>query len=300
MGTGLPNTWRNERPSHRVAVSAFYMDQTEVTNDQFAAFVQATGYVTMAERVVDWEAMQSQVPSGTPQPSDEMLQPGSLVFTPPNQAVALNDVSRWWSWVHGADWRHPAGPDSSIEGRGNHPVVHVAWEDAQAYATWAGKQLPTEAQWEYAAKGGRDETRFIWGDVFKPEGKSMANTWDGTFPHDNTQEDGHVLGAPVGTYAPNGYGLYDMAGNVWEWCEVWYRDDRHVLMARQGGTMRDPVGPDAPLDHANPGAPSRVIKGGSFLCHVDYCESYRPSARRGTPVDTSLQHLGSRCVKSLD
>ncbi|MEO1235177.1 MAG: formylglycine-generating enzyme family protein [Planctomycetota bacterium] len=301
MGTDASDTWANERPAHPVRVGGFWMDETEVTNGQFAAFVEATGYVTVAERLVDWEAMKDQVPPGTPKPPPDVLQPGSLVFTPPERAVPLNNYAAWWSWTNGASWRHPQGPGSSIQGKDNHPVVHVAWEDAKAYADWAGKRLPTEAQWEYAAKGGNDDTRFAWGDTFRPDGNTLANTWDGTFPHDNTLDDGHALAAPVKQFPPNGYGLYDTAGNVWEWTADLYRDDRHVALARMaarspGGVVVNPPSPDLPSDAANPGARSYVIKGGSFLCHVDYCESYRPSARRGTPFDTALQHTGFRCV----
>lgn len=295
MGTDAPNTWNNEHPAHRVRVDGFWMDETEVTNAQYAAFVEATGYKTVAERPVDWEAMKLQVPPGTPKPPAEMLAPGSLVFTPPNHPVDLRNITAWWSWTNGADWKHPKGPNSSIEGREDYPVVHIAWEDAKAYADWAGKQLPTEAQWEYAARGGNDDTRFAWGDTFKPEGRSMANTWDGKFPYKNTAEDKFVLAAPVKSFTPNGYGLYDTAGNVWEWTADWYRDDRHIALAKQDIAV-NPAGPDMPSDAANPGARSRVIKGGSFLCHVDYCESYRPPARRGTPDDTGLQHTGFRCL----
>lgn len=295
MGTDAPNTWANEHPPHRVQLDGFWMDVTEVTNDQYAAFVEATGYVTVAERPVDWEALKHQVPPGTPKPPAAMLAPGSLVFTPPDHPVDLRNVAAWWAWTTGASWKAPAGPGSSIDDKGDFPVVHIAWEDAKAYADWAGKQLPTEAQWEYAARGGSDTTRFAWGDTFKPQGQSMANTWDGSFPHKNTQEDQFVLAAPVKSFPPNGYGLYDTAGNVWEWTADWYRDDRHVALAKQDLAV-NPPGPDVPADAANPGARSRVIKGGSFLCHVDYCESYRPAARRGTPDDTGLQHTGFRCI----
>ncbi|MEM1446943.1 MAG: formylglycine-generating enzyme family protein [Planctomycetota bacterium] len=299
MGTDAPNTWSNEHPAHPVRIDGFWMDETEVTNAHYAAFVEATGYVTVAERPIDWEEIKKQVPPGTPKPPAEMLQPGSLVFTPPNHPVDLRDITAWWSWTPGANWKHPKGPNSSIEGKDNYPVVHIAWEDAQAYAEWAGKQLPTEAQWEYAARGGSDDTRFAWGDTFKPDNRSMANTWDGKFPYKNTAEDRFVLAAPVKSFPPNGYGLYDTAGNVWEWTADWYRDDRNAILAKiaEREPVVNPAGPDVSSDAANPGARSRVIKGGSFLCHVDYCESYRPPARRGTPDDTGLQHTGFRCIK---
>ncbi|MEM9790663.1 MAG: formylglycine-generating enzyme family protein [Planctomycetota bacterium] len=295
MGSDAPGSWSNEQPPHRVRLDGFWMDRTEVTNAQFAEFVEATGYLTVAERPVNWEAMKQQVPPGTPKPPDEMLQPGSLVFAPPAHPVPLDNVGAWWQWTTGASWRHPGGAGTSIEGMDDHPAVHIAWDDAAAYAKWAGKRLPTEAQWEYAARGGLDGARFGWGDTFRPDGKIMVNTWDGTFPHRNTLDDGHRLAAPVASYPPNGYGLYDMGGNVWEWTADWYRDDRHAQLRREGVVV-NPGSPDAPLDMANPNAPSRVVKGGSFLCHVDYCESYRPSARRGLPTDTGLQHTGFRCV----
>ena len=225
-----------------------------------------------------------------------MLAPGSIVFTPPNHPVSLqNNIGAWWSLILGANWREPTGPGSTIEGKDDYPVVHIAWFDAKAYADWAGKSLPTEAQWEYAAKGGSDDTRFAWGNTFRPEGQIMANTWDGKFPYLNTKDDGYDRSAPIKTYPPNGYGLYDTAGNVWEWTADLYRDDRHVQLARQG-LVHNPSGPDTAADVVNRGAPSRVMKGGSYLCHVDYCESYRPSARRGTPPDTGLQHTGFRCI----
>lgn len=299
MGSDAPDTWANEHPAHRVKVGGFWMDEAEVTNAQYAAFVEATGYQTVAERPIDWEEMKKQLPPGTPKPADEVLQPGSLVFTPPSRPVPLNNIAAWWTWTTGADWRHPHGPNSTIEGRENHPAVHLAYEDAQAYADWAGKQLPTEAQWEYAAKGGNDAARFAWGDTFKPDGNEMANTWDGQFPHRNTKDDGFLLTAPVKTFPPNGYGLYDTAGNVWEWTTDWYRDDRNKILAKQALAV-DPVGPDVPSDATNPNTPVRVIKGGSYLCHADYCESYRPSARRGGAIDTGLQHTGFRCIRVTD
>lgn len=295
MGTDDPNSFPNERPAHRVRVDSFWIDKTPVTNDQFAEFVEATGYQTLAERPVDWEELKKQVPPGTPKPPEEMLQPGSLVFTPPDHAVPLTNLAAWWSWTTGADWRHPEGPDSSIEGRGDHPVTQVAWVDAVAYAEWAGKRLPTEAQWEYAAWGGRRDARFHWGDEFRPEGEYMANTFTGKFPYKNTAADGHPLTSPVEAFPANGYGLYDMAGNTWEWTADRYRVDRHKRL-KQLGLVVNPSSPSRSFDPVNPRAETRVIKGGSFLCHVDYCESYRPTARRGTPTDTGSGHVGFRCV----
>jgi sulfatase modifying factor 1 len=298
MGSELTDARRNEQPTHQVTVDAFWLDVTPVTNAEFQRFVNATGYKTTAERVVDWEEMKKQLPPDTPKPADEMLQPGSLVFTPPGGAVDLRNMNAWWQWVKGASWQHPEGPGSDLTGRENHPVVQVSWDDASAYAKWAGKRLPTEAEWEFAAQGGLKGKRFAWGDDFKPGGKSMANTWDGSFPGKNTKEDGFERTSPVKTFPANGYGLHDMGGNVWNWVGDLYRADVHTLMAREPSCHN----PQGPTSSWNPGHPhqsvERVTKGGSFLCHVDYCESYRPSARRGTPPDTGMSHIGFRCAKN--
>ncbi len=299
MGTEGDQARASERPAHRVRVDGFWMDATEVTNAQFAEFVKATGYVTVAERPADWEELKKQVPPGTPKPPPEMLAPGSLVFTPPNQAVPLEQHAAWWRWTHGADWRHPEGPESSIATRQNHPVVQIAWDDAVAYAEWAGKRLPTEAEWEFAARGGLEGKRFPWGDDKPTSKQSRANIWHGEFPHRNTKDDGFYRTAPVKTFEPNGYGLHDMAGNVWEWCSDWYRADLYAIRVRQlgaGGVAENPAGPDQPWDPREPRAPSRVTRGGSFLCHISYCESYRPGARRGTAADTGTSHIGFRCA----
>jgi sulfatase modifying factor 1 len=298
MGSTDPLARPDEAPVHRVRVDGFWMDVTEVTNAQFAEFVKATGYKTVAERPVDWEELKKQLPEGTPRPADEMLLPGSLVFTPPDHPVDLRAYEQWWAWTTGANWRHPEGPASSIEGKDRYPVVHIAYEDAVAYCAWAGKSLPTEAQWEFAARGGLDGKVNVWGD--EPVDARRCNIWQGHFPDSNTAEDGFTRAAPVGSFPANGFGLHDMAGNVWEWCSDLYRPDtyaRDVLTAGQGVVINNPRGPAKSLDPRNPDAPeSRVHRGGSFLCNDSYCASYRPSARMACPPDTGLQHLGFRCV----
>lgn len=298
MGSTDPLARPDESPVHRVRVDGFWMDATEVTNAKFAEFIAATGYRTIAERPVDWEEMKKQVAEGTPKPDESMLQPGSLVFTPPDHPVDLAGYEQWWTWTLGADWRHPEGPGSTIEGREQHPVVHIAYVDAVAYATWAGKRLPTEAEWEFAARGGLDGKINVWGD--DPVDGSRCNIWQGHFPDRNTAEDGFVRSAPVRSFQPNGYGLYDMAGNVWEWCSDLYRPDtyaRRLIEVGKDGVAVNPQGPAKSLDLRNPHAPeSRVHRGGSFLCNDSYCASYRPSARMACPPDTGLHHLGFRCV----
>lgn len=297
MGTDDKRSMPNERPAHQVKVNGFFIDAAPVTNAEFQKFVEATGYVTTAEKKPDWEELKAQLPPGTPKPPEELLVPGSLVFTPPSQPVSLDSLANWWRWTPGANWRHPEGPQSDLKGREQHPVVQVSWDDAVAYAQWAGKRLPTEAEWEYAARGGLASKRYTWGDEFMPSGKHMANTFQGEFPYLSKPEDGFTGTSPVKSYPPNGYGLYDMAGNVWQWTSDWYRNDAFVEAASQG-LCENPQGPSKSFDPADPYSPKRVIKGGSFLCHVSYCESYRPSARRGTPPDTGSSHVGFRLVKS--
>ncbi|WP_461533142.1 formylglycine-generating enzyme family protein [Sinomicrobium sp.] len=286
---------RDEYPAHQVKVDGFWMDKTEVTNAQFRAFVDATGYITTAEKVPDWEDMKSQLPPGTPKPHDSVFVAASLVFTPPSHPVPLNNAAQWWSWVKGANWKHPEGEGSSIEGKDNYPVVHISWDDARAYAQWAGKRLPTEAEWEFASRGGLKENKYPWGNEDIETGSPKANTWQGTFPNENTDWDKFNLAAPVGSYEPNGYGLYDMAGNVWEWCSDWYRDDYYQSLS---DTVHNPQGPDNSYDPMEPTVAKKVVRGGSFLCNASYCKGYRVTSRMKSSPDTGLQHTGFRCVSS--
>ncbi|MCQ0110419.1 formylglycine-generating enzyme family protein [Zhouia amylolytica] len=286
---------QHEKPAHPVSVDGFFIDITEVTNAQFKKFVEATGYVTVAERKIDWEEMKKQVPPGTPKPHDSILQPGSLLFKGTTYTVTnLDDFYQWWEWKVGADWRHPRGPGSSIEGKDNYPVVHIAYEDALAYCKWAGRRLPTESEWEYAAKGGKLNSKFSWGKDDEKL-KSAANTWQGEFPKTNTEEDGFDRLAPVQSFSPNAFGLYDMAGNVWEWTQDWYNVNyyKELIVA---GEVKNPKGADQPFNPRNPYAKEKVIKGGSFLCNESYCASYRNSARMASTEDSGMEHLGFRTV----
>lgn len=296
MGAADTEGRPDEYPQHAVHVDGFWMDATEVTNAMFQKFVETTGYITTAERAPDWEQLKKQLPPGTPKPEDSLLQAASLVFAPPAQPVALNNVSQWWSWVKGANWKHPQGPGSDIQGKENYPVVHVSWDDANAYAKWAGKRLPTEAEWEFAARAGMVSQPYTWGNEPVEKGKAKANTWQGHFPDRNTVADGYARVAPVKSFAPNAYGLYDMAGNVWEWCSDWYRPDYYSQSP--GKKLVNPAGPASAYDPDEPTLPKRVVRGGSFLCHASYCASYRVSARMKTSPDTGLEHTGFRCVRN--
>lgn len=296
MGSDSDWAWPDERPTHAVRVHAFWMDEAEVTNARFREFVDATGYVTIAERTPSVEEIMRQVPPGTPPPSPESLVPGSLVFSPPEEPVDLSDYSQWWRWTPGANWRRPAGPQSNLDGKDDYPVVHIAWIDAAAYATWAGKRLPTEAEWEFAARGGLDGKRYVWGDEPPNHASPQANLWQGAFPHLNTAADGFAGAAPVKSFPPNGYGLFDMAGNVWEWCADWYDRGLYRKRASLKAPIVDPHGPPQSDDPQRPFAEQRVQRGGSFLCNDSYCSRYRPSARHGGSSDTGMSHVGFRCV----
>jgi sulfatase modifying factor 1 len=271
-------------PVHEVTLDGFWLDKTEVTNRQFARFVAATGYVTVAERQPD--------PAEFPGVPAEKLVPGSLVFTPPAGEISLDNPLAWWSYVPGANWRHPEGPASSIEGKDDHPVVQVCWLDAVAYARWAGKRLPTEAEWEYAARGRKEMAQFVWGDQQRPGGKWQSNIWQGRFPDRNAPEDGFATTAPVGSFPANGFGLFDMSGNVWEWCADWYRP------GYDAGPARNPKGPPSSVDPDEPRVPKRVLRGGSFLCTDDYCGRYRPGTRGKEAVESATSHVGFRCALS--
>jgi formylglycine-generating enzyme len=277
------------RPIHRVYVDGFWMDKTDVTNEEFARFVKATNYVTIAER----KPAAEDFPGAPP----ENLVAGSVVFSPPDHPVPLNDHFQWWSYVKGANWRHPEGPKSNIKGREKYPVVQVAYPDALAYAKWAGKRLPTEAEWEFAARGGLAGKRYPWGDEFQPGAKWMANTYQGHFPVSDTGADGYVGISPVVQFPPNDYGLYDMAGNVWQWTSDWYRPDYYQQLAEAGGVARNPHGPDTPYDPSEPNEQKRVHRGGSFLCTDQYCSRYVVGTRGKGEVSTGTNHLGFRCVK---
>jgi formylglycine-generating enzyme required for sulfatase activity len=276
-----------ERPVHRVEIDGFWIDRHQVTVAEFRRFVKATGYVTVAERPLD--------PAMYPDADSELLVPGALVFHKTAGPVDLNDYRNWWEYVPGASWRHPEGPRSTLNGRERHPVTQVAYEDAEAYATWASKELPTEAEWEFAARGGLDGTAFTWGDEHFPKGKAMANTWQGEFPWQNELLDGYEGTAPVETFPPNGYGLYDMAGNVWEWTSDFFAPT-HETSEHGCCVPRNPLTDEMHPASAGEPIPRRVMKGGSHLCAPNYCLRYRPAARQGEAVDTSTTHIGFRCV----
>ena len=285
----LPGVTRDALPVHRVFVDGFWMDATELTNEEFARFAKATGYVTIAER--------TPTTAEFPGVSPEDLVAGSIVFTPTARPVPLDDYSQWWRYQKGADWRHPEGPGSSITGREKYPVVQIAYDDAVAYAKWAGKRLPTEAEWEFAARGGLTGKLYAWGDDLRPGNKALANTWQGKFPMTDTAGDGFGGLAPVSSFAPNGYGLYDVAGNAWEWVSDWYRPDYYAQLAAADIMARNPHGPESSFDPAEPDAKKRVQRGGSFLCTDQYCTRYMVGTRGKGEISTSSNHVGVRLVK---
>lgn len=296
MGSDNKESKKDEKPPHKVKVDGFWLDATPVTNKQFKEFVDATGYVTTAEKAPTLEEIMSQVPPGTPPPPKELLVPASLVFKPTSGPVSLKSNRAWWEWKPGADWKHPQGPGSSIEGKEDHPVVQVSWYDAVAYAKWAGKRLPTEAEWELAAYGGQKDIMYVWGNDEFSEENPQANIWQGEFPYKSTKPNNYMGTTSVKTYKPNPYGLYDMAGNVWQWCSDLYHASHYQDESKKGLSI-NPTGPKTSLDPDEPFATKHVHRGGSFMCHKSYCKGYRITARMKTCPDTSLNHLGFRCAK---
>lgn len=296
MGGNNKQASPDEYPNHKVKLKGFWIDVTEVTNAQFKKFVDATGYVTTAEQKPDWEQLKKQLPPGTQKPDESMLVAASLIFKPTTAAVPLNDYSQWWTWAEGASWKHPHGPKSDIKGKEQFPVVHVSYYDALAYSKWAGKRLPTEAEWEFAARGGLKNQVYPWGNESVNSGKQKANIWQGDFPYKNTLQDKFYYSAPVKSFAPNGYGLYDMAGNVWEWCSDYY-DNRYYATINKPEGIANPKGPASSHDPDEPYAIKRVVRGGSFLCNDSYCSGFRVSRRMKTSEDSGMEHLGFRCVQ---
>ena len=295
MGGDNDQARQDEFPKHVVKLNGFFMDVTEVTNAQFAQFVAATGYITTAEKDINWEDLKKQLPSDTPKPEPETLKAASLVFVPTEGEVSLQDYSQWWSWTHRANWNHPKGKDSDVVGKEDLPVVHISWDDANAYCKWAGKRLPTEAEWEYAARGGLVKNVYTWGNEKVDEGKAHCNSFQGNFPYKNEGTDGFMGSAPVKSFVPNGYGLYDMAGNVWEWCADNYNNTYYDSF-KEVKVVFNPKGPLKSFDPDEPLVAKKVMRGGSFLCNESYCSGYRVSARMKSSADSSMEHLGFRCV----
>ncbi len=295
MGVDNDQAAPDEYPKHQVAVDGFWIDITEVTNGQYAEFVKSTGYLTTAEQKPDWEELKKQVPPGTPKPDESTLVAASLVFAAPDREVNLSDYSQWWRWTAGANWKHPQGKDSDIQGKDSYPVVHVSWFDANAYCKWAGKRLPTEAEWEFASRGGLENNVYSWGNEKVDEGEPKANTWQGHFPTINSLRDSFYGASPVKSFKANGYGLYDISGNVWEWCADLYHPGYYKECNVVGG-IKNPIGPKESFDPNEPFAVKRVLRGGSFLCNDSYCSGYRNSRRMKCTEDTGMEHTGFRCV----
>ena len=288
---GSDRHYPEEKPPHRVRVDGFWIDATPVTNREFSRFVSETDYVTFAEIAPD--------PKDYPGILPDMLKPGSMVFSPPNHPVDLRNYANWWAFVIGADWRHPYGPHSSLEGIEDHPAVHISYQDAEAYAAWAGKALPSEAEWEYAARGGVEGKEFAWGDELVPQGRHMANIWQGQFPWQNLAEDGYTRTSPVGAYPANPFGLHDMIGNVWEWTTDWYAEQHAAQKSCCVPANPRGVPESESYDPRQPQfrIPRKVVKGGSHLCAPSYCRRYRPAARHAQPIDTAMSHVGFRCIR---
>ncbi|MFV1883251.1 MAG: formylglycine-generating enzyme family protein [Balneola sp.] len=297
MGGKSDQASPDEFPQHKVKVGAFLLDQHEVTNRDFKEFIEATGYITTAEKGIDWEEMKKQLPSGIVKPPDSLLQAGSLVFFKTEGPVPLYDYTQWWKWEVGANWRNPEGTESSIENRLDHPVVHISWDDANAYAEWLGKRLPTEAEWEWAASGGSQDAKYPWGNESIETAHVVSNFWQGAFPYNNLKLDGFETTAPVKSFAPNNFGLYDMAGNVWEWCSDKYRADTYQNYT--SGMTSNPSGPMVSYDPNEPYIEKYVIRGGSFLCNESYCTGYRVSRRMSAARDSGYNHTGFRLAKSI-
>lgn len=295
--TALPQG--DELPKHQVRVNDFWIDEHEVTNAQFKAFVDATGYVTTAEKPIDWEELKKQLPPGTPEPPAENLLPASLVFNYAPANASRDNLANWWTFKKQANWRQPKGPGSSIDGKENYPVVHISWYDAVAYAQWAGKRLPTEAEWEYTMRGGKQNMMYPWGNEKTEQGTNYANHLQGKFPYTNTVQDGFEGAAPVRSFPRNAYGLYDMAGNVWEWTSDWYSAKYYTELAEKGGIADNPQGPEEGFEVYNNLEKKKSIRGGSFLCNDDWCSGYRNARRMRNTPDTSMEHIGFRCVRDV-
>lgn len=296
MGADSDRGATDEYPKHQVTVDGFWMDATEVTNAQFAEFVEATDYVTTAEKIPDWEEIKKDLPPGTPKPPDSMFFAASLVFKPATKPVNVYDFNQWWEWKKDANWRQPHGPGSNIKGKENYPVVHISYFDALEYCKWAGKRLPTEAEWEWAARGGLTDNVYPWGNEPVESGQPKTNSWNGDFPYKNTEWDGFYYVSPVQSFKSNGYGLYDMAGNAWEWCSDWY-NARYYEQLKMDKNVKNPKGPVDSYDPEDPYAKKRVMRGGSFLSNEMYDSGYRCARRMKTTPDSSMEHIGFRCVK---